>query len=120
LEFILGEYLASNGIDIKFFETENKEDSVLITFVALMKTQHNISKKATRSTTLFPYYTEEKFTVADNLLGRPFLLACRYTECLGGLTKDNWTEYISQKRLIEAFSMADKVFIADENLPEEE
>jgi len=106
--------------DIKFFEMESSENSFLTPFVALMKTSHNVSRTALRSKTLFPFITGGNFCVADNLLNRPFLLACRYTECLGGLTKENWTEYVSKKRLMEAYNVAGKVFITNEKMIEEE
>lgn len=98
-----GNFTASSLDDVKFY-SEKANSTIFIPFAALVKTHHVLHDSAT-SVSMFPYF---KDTLAwEMMVNKPFILACRETAEIDGLTKDNWKEYISEDLLEKAYAVAD-------------
>lgn len=93
--------IASAYADICLFEDKSKHPES-IPFVALMQTM--CSEQETISTTIFPYCDTN---VWENMVNRPFLLACRKFVKIDGLTTDNWKNHIDMAILDKAYQDAD-------------
>lgn len=85
---------------------EDAESDTFIPFAAVMKTIHRL-KGMPCSITMFPSMAGR--TVWAALANRPFVLACRDSDLIEGLTADNWKAFIDKNSLMEAYRVADLV-----------
>lgn len=101
-----GHLIASSYDDIEVYlnKTSNeRETGNYVPFVALMKTHHVLHDEEI-SITMFPYCGG---LVWEDMINKPFLLACRETVSYDNLNKDNWKEFIDENLLMNIFSVAD-------------
>ncbi len=94
--------VASVYDDIIFYPDKAKMGR-FVPFAALMKTKFRYANES--SITLFPCCDR---LVWENLVNRPFLLACRkFIQCPEGITVKNWKEYININEMQKAYNVAD-------------
>lgn len=91
--------------EILFFPEEALAEE-FIPFVALMQTPHHLQRMK-YSITMFPAL--ENHLIWESMVNRPFLLACRESIMMEGLSEDNWTKYIEKNKLMQAYKIADLV-----------
>lgn len=91
--------------DIQLFpELAYDPDGSYIPFAALMKTKYQLQDME-YSITMFPL--NAAMTVFESMMNRPFLLACRESRAVEGITEENWKEYLDMKLLENAYLEAD-------------
>ena len=98
-----GHVTASLYYDIKLFPDNEAATDGFVPFVALMKTHHVLHDKES-SITMFPYGAR---LVWEDMINRPFLLACRETASFDDLSRDNWKDHIDEDLLMRVFKVAD-------------
>lgn len=90
------------------FDYKNQYENK-IPFAALMQMPHRLKNIPYSSITLFPALKNYK-TVWEKMINRPFILACRDSQEVEGITEENWAEYFNKQRMMSAFKIAELVF----------
>lgn len=93
-----------DDIEVYLHKTSSEgERGNYVPFVALMRT-HYVLHDEEISITMFPYCGG---LVWEEMINKPFLLACRETVSYDNLNKDNWKGFIDENLLMNIFSVAD-------------
>ena len=91
--------------DIQLFpEMSYMPEGKYIPFAALMQTKYRLNNME-YSITMFPLNAD--LTVFENMVNRPFLLACRESRVIDGITKENWENFIDMTLLKQTYAKAD-------------
>jgi hypothetical protein len=98
--------------DIVLYLSEALSEN-FIPFAALMKTPYRL-ENMDHSVTMFSAL--EGHYVWESMANRPFLLACRKSILVHGLSIENWKQHISFNEMIDAYKVADLFIDSDELL----
>ena len=99
-----GKSLVMSTFDDFMISKELSSSELYLPFVALARTNVELHDSDI-SYTFFPYFGG---TVWESMVNKPFVIACRETLEVEGLTKENWKDHVSWDDVERFYEVADK------------
>lgn len=93
----------SGYADIELYPSNALSEN-FIPFAVLMQTPYRLENME-YSITIFPALHDHY--VWESMVNRPFLLACRKSSLMAGISIENWRQYINNKEMLEAYKVSD-------------
>lgn len=95
--------VVSGYLDIEIYPSDAVSEGFL-PFAALMQTTYRL-ENMDYSITMFPAL--KGYYIWENMVNRPFLLACRKGYMKEGVTPENWKEHIVYDEMLEVYKVSD-------------